>query len=177
MPVPIVASSPNPQKAIEVLLYVVQHVPNMYNALKVLFFADKLHLARYGRLIYGDSYCAMKHGPVPSLAYDMVKSSRGESTPLAPELARVVRECLTIDRNHRITSRRDPDLSLLSPSDLECLREAIGEYGAMPFNELRAISHRDRAYQAADENDFISLEAIVRSLPEGDELLEYLEIS
>jgi hypothetical protein len=53
-------------KALEVILYVAGSVPDMYRALKVLYFADREHLGRYGRLICGDTYVAMRLGPVPS---------------------------------------------------------------------------------------------------------------
>ena len=43
----------DPRKALEVLLYVVRSCHDMYTALKVIYFADRLHLERYGRLIAG----------------------------------------------------------------------------------------------------------------------------
>lgn len=39
------------EKAVEVLLYIAEKCPDVYKALKVLYFADKDHLAQYGRLI------------------------------------------------------------------------------------------------------------------------------
>jgi hypothetical protein len=43
------------EKTIETLLYITAQVHNTYNALKVLYFADKDHLTRYGRLISNDN--------------------------------------------------------------------------------------------------------------------------
>jgi hypothetical protein len=57
---------------------------------------------------------------------------------------------------------------------MECLNAAIETYGQMSFGELKKISH-DEAYQSADQNDFISLEAIAGTLPDSKELLEYLQ--
>ncbi len=42
----------------------------------MMYFADRLHLERYGRFICGDSYVAMKNGPVPSFTYDILKARR-----------------------------------------------------------------------------------------------------
>jgi hypothetical protein len=42
----------------------------IHSVSKVLYFADKEHLEKYGRFICGDSCYAMKHGPVPSQIYD-----------------------------------------------------------------------------------------------------------
>lgn len=159
------------EKAIEVLLYIAARVPNIYNALKVLYFADKEHLSRYGRLICGDSYVAMTKGPVPSGAYDLVKAARGDGCYFA-DLA--VGDAFQIRDRYFIAPRRQADLDRLSESERECLDEAIEQYGRMRFGQLMAISHREEAFKSADENDFIPLEAIARSLPDGELLLEYL---
>lgn len=158
-------------KAVEVLLYVTKRAPNMYNALKVLYFADKQHLAKYGRLIYGDSYVAMKLGPVPSAAYDIVKAARGDGVYPTPVPAE---QLLSIDSLHRISPRREADLDRLSESEIECLDAAIEQYGRLPLGALKTISHEDEAFQASDENDFMPIEAIVGSLPDADPLLDYL---
>jgi len=38
-----------------------------------------MHLERYGRLIFGDTYIAMKHGRVPPGVYDMRKDARPQT--------------------------------------------------------------------------------------------------
>jgi len=158
------------EKAIEVLLYIAKRVPDMYNALKVLYFADKEHLAKYGRLICGDSYVAMSHGPVPSGAYDLVKYARGDG--FCP-VDLPVNEAFAV-QGYTIIPHREANLDLLSESDLECLDAAIGRYGHLPFSRLRKLSH-DAAFKSADQNDFIPLEAIAKSLPDGELLLDYIQ--
>lgn len=160
----------NAEKAVEVLLYVCQRVQDLYTALKVVYFADKEHLSRYGRLICGDSYVAMQHGPVPSGLYDLVKNVRGDGhcfawLPLSDAFA---------IEDRLIIPKRSPDLDMLSESDIECLDEALARYGSLSFDKLKGLSHRDRAFLAADRNDFMSLESIVMSLPDGELLLEHL---
>lgn len=157
-------------KAVEVLLYVANQVSDTYNALKVIYFADKLHLGEYGRLIYGDDYVAMQHGPVPSLAYNIVRKVRGDgpswlTLPKSPDFS--------VEGNDVIPNRT-PDMDLLSESDIGCLNEAIERYGKMSFRQLKRVSHADEAFQAVDEKDIMSLELIAQSLPNGDELLEHL---
>lgn len=160
-----------PEKAIEVLLYIAQRCPDMYTALKVLFFADKEHLSKYGRLICGESYVAMSHGPVPSGTYDFIKHVRDGLSVFSEDIG--LESAFSVDGN-RIQPSRKPNLELLSQSDIECLDAAIKKYGHMNFGELKRVSHSDPAYQAADENDFISFEVFVKSLPKGEILLEYL---
>ena len=156
-------------KAIEVLLYIAKKVPDMYKALKVLYFADREHLAQYGRLICGDSYVAMSHGPVPSGAYDLVKIARGDGFNF---IDIPVDEAFVV-RDNVITTHREANLDLLSESDIECLNSAIQQYGPLSFHELRERSH-DIAFTSADENDFISLDAIINSLPNSETLLDYV---
>lgn len=159
----------NPQKALEVLLYVAHQCSNMYKALKVVYFADKMHLAQYGRLIAGDSYVAMSHGPVPSGLYDLVKVVRGDGA-FAVDVP--LKEAFTMHGNE-IVPLRPPNLDVLSESDQEVLAEAICKFGHKSFSELKKLSHDD-AFKAADDNDFISMEALVKSLPDGEALWEHL---
>ena len=157
------------EKAVEVLLYIAKRVPDVYNALKVLYFADREHLAKYGRLICSDSYVAMRHGPVPSGVYDLVKYARGDGSCL---IDLPLNEAFTV-QGYDIVVRREPNLDLLSESELECLDAAVQRYGHLSFSRLKKLSH-DAAFTSADQNDFIPLEAIVKSLPDSDLLLDYI---
>src|SRR5215471_19270929 len=58
----------NEAKAIETLAFIAETHPNFtpFYVSKVLFFAEKWHLNRYGRPIIADTYIAMPKGPVPS---------------------------------------------------------------------------------------------------------------
>ncbi len=161
----------NPNKAIEVLLYVATRCPDTYRALKVVYFADKLHLARHGRLICGDRYVAMLHGPVPSGLYDIIKFVRGDGLFEMPVPAK---EAFCVRDYYNIVPTREPNLEYLSESDIECLNESIATYGVKSFTELKQISHEDAAFQGADRNDFISMEQLAKSVPDGQVLWEYL---
>lgn len=160
----------NAQKALEVLLYIAQKCPDMYTALKIVYFADKEHLSKYARLISTDKYVAMSHGPVPSGTYDLVKYVRNGRLDL---IDLPLKDAFRVD-GHNIVPLRDPDVSLLSESEIECLDNSIEAFGGKSFNELKLISHNDPAYMLADENDFISVEAFVKSVPDGEELWDYL---
>ncbi len=165
----------NWKKATEVLLYIAKQVPNMYTALKVLYFADKEHLSRYGRLICGESYVAMKAGPVPSGTYDLVKFCRGDGT-CSREARETVSLALEVD-GYNLRSLRPANEDLLSESDMECLDFAINKYGRLTYKRLVELSHKEPAYQHSDVNDFIPLEGIIDSLPNSEELKDHLRAS
>ncbi|MEP7246474.1 MAG: Panacea domain-containing protein [Gammaproteobacteria bacterium] len=83
----------DPDKAVEAILFTSTTAgTTLYETLKLLYLADKLHLERYGRLIFGDHYVAMEHGPVGSDAYDVmtldaIASTLARSAELIQHLA------------------------------------------------------------------------------------------
>lgn len=158
------------KKAIEAILYIAEHNPDTYDLMKILYFADKEHLAKYGRFICGGSYIAMRLGPVPSGVYDIIKYARGDGIFLISE---PIADAFEV-RGYNIIPLRVANVELLSESDLECLGEAIRQYGHLSLGELKALSH-DAAYQEADVNDVIPIEAIVKTLPDSELLLDYLQ--
>ncbi len=159
---------PDAEKALETILYVAERIPNYYRTLKMIYFADQLHLSQHGRLLYGDSYCAMNSGPVPSLAYDIIKQVQGKHSRVlghAEEAFELV--------DYTIVPLREPVLDLLSESERHCLDEAIAQNGSLSSRELKLRSH-DAAWASVIRDRMIPLEAIVDLLPNADEVRDYL---
>jgi uncharacterized phage-associated protein len=162
----------DPRKGIEAILYVASRVqdPTFHRVSKILYFADKYHLAHYGAFICGDDYVAMKHGPVPSGIYDILKAVRGDGDfGMGEEAGRA----FAVEDGMRVRPRRDPNLDELSESDREALDSAVAEYGGLSFKELTDRSH-DRAWDAADENEFMEIDEIARTTPDNDRLVAYV---
>jgi uncharacterized phage-associated protein len=153
-------------KAIEILLYITKSTSNTYNALKIIYFADKDHLSKYGRMISNDTYIAMQHGPVPSNLYNLVKYYRGEfPIPLSSKF----NDLLEVKGN-LLYPNRDCDLDYLSQSEIDCLDISIKQNGKLSFSDLKAKSH-DSAYCSADQNDAMSFEEIIKTLDNSAEIL------
>lgn len=156
------------QKAIEVVLYIAQRIvdPTYHSISKLMYFADKTSLEKYGRFISGDWYTAMKLGPVPSNTYDLMKDS-------VPEFG------FAVEAERCIVPLRDADVDELSDSDIECLDVAIAMYGDKPMWKRTEDSH-DPAWQVAwqsrgnSESYPMSIESIVELFDDGGELLEHL---
>ncbi|HET6724413.1 MAG TPA: Panacea domain-containing protein [Gammaproteobacteria bacterium] len=163
----------SPNKSLAAILHVANQSSGVsfHTLSKVLYFADRESLSEFGRTISGDRYIAMRHGPVPSSTYDMLKAVR-DNHPWHPQYETLC-ESFEVRNNYRIFAKKAPDYQLLSKSDTMCLDQAIKTYGRMSFSKLTEASH-DEAWKSADENDAISMEAIVRSLPDGDILMEHL---
>lgn len=154
-----------PEKALEALLYAAKHTPDhdLYKTLKVLYVADKLHLSRYGRFIYGETYARLPLGPVPQSAYDVVRSvtEPWRRTKFGREK---VLEALD-RKGTTLIPKREPDVLELSKSDVECLDEAIAELRDLGINRIKEKTH-DSAWEATASGRNIPVELIVEALPD-----------
>jgi uncharacterized phage-associated protein len=157
------------EKAIESILYIAKRAadPTFHSINKLLYFADKTSLERYGRFICGDDYYAMRWGPVPTNTYDLMKNAtQGGAFPFRVE-------------GNTIIPSRDAEIDLLSESDIECLDASLRLYGDAPFWKRQEVSH-DEAYKEAWDRRGESgsvrmpIENIVRLLEDADELIDYL---
>ena len=162
------------RKALHSMLFVVTHLPNpanVYNVLKCLYYADRKHLQEYGRQIYGDTFYALEYGPVPSGAYDIVKYVGGRAKwdlnfPEALGMLEV--------KGDYLGARGEPDTELLSRSDMTCLLEAARNYGTMPFDKLKKLSHRGKAFENADSNGEMKLSDLIDELKGAEAVASHL---
>lgn len=162
-------------KALEAILYIVEktHAPSFHQISKIMYFADRDHLEKYGRFIAGDSYVAMKHGPVPSGTYDLLKSKR--SPPLqSGGHAFDADTTFEVRNGHDVKGLRAANLDRLSDSDVECLDSALSKYGSLSFNQLTELSH-DATWSASDANDLIEIEDFLNTFENSRELSEHLK--
>lgn len=121
--------------------------------MKVIYFADKIHLTRFGRPISGDTYIRMEHGPVPSIAYNMLKLDAF----LDEDILLAIQDSITVRRDGEIphvycVEDREIDQDVFSRTDLECLEESVSKYGSMSMSSLRRITHQELAWIEAPAN-------------------------
>lgn len=165
-------------KAMEAIVYLANrlHNPSIMPIFKLLYFADKLHLSRYGRLITKDRYVAMTNGPVPSQTYDVVKNIRQGLGTGSFDVA---------EDGRTVHVFRSADLQEFSQSDLECLDEILKVYGHMTVSQLRHLSHDQAWHNVTDcgrrfedvsaPNAYpITMDDIVATLPNADEVRRHL---
>ncbi|MCP4091515.1 MAG: SocA family protein [Gammaproteobacteria bacterium] len=162
------------EKTVEAIVYIAERLrpqnSTIYTVVKLLYFADRIHLNDFGRLITGDRYVAMRNGPVPSKSYDIVKSVRGDGCSINAAHAS---SSFNITGKYNLVPLRKADVDLFSDSEIESLDKVIRKDGSKSFGELKRKSH-DPAFKEADDNDFMSLESIVRSLPNSESLLKHI---
>jgi hypothetical protein len=127
---------------------------SQYDLVKTLFLADRAHLNAWGRPVTYDNYSAMLHGPVPSLAYDLLKGNikamrdhRLHDLPWTsiPQL-KGKKHFFPLD--HALEPQE-----FLSPSDIDVLTEALSVVLSLGFGQIRRLTHEDPAYLDAWRDD------------------------
>jgi hypothetical protein len=127
---------------------------SQYDLVKTLFLADRAHLNQWGRPVTYDNYCAMFHGPVPSLAYDLLKGN--EKVMRDHHLHGLPWKSVPFSKSTRHFFPVDEALDhqdFLSESDIEVLIEALGVVQSLDFGQIRRLTHEDPAYVDAWRDD------------------------
>lgn len=145
---------------------------------KIMYFAERLHINRYGRPIVADDFIAMPQGPVPSTIKNFIDEKwnwveRPES----------ISDAITIDKSARwakLMPGTSPsyDLSSLSETDIECLLDAVKFCEPKSADELSSITHRHAAWLKAPRNRSMDYRFFVEDEnPHKDEIIEMMEES
>lgn len=111
---------------------------NKMKALKLVFFADRYHLRKYGRPIVGDAYWAMGYGPVASMVMNIAENDSW------------LDECESKYANRYLEPSQDRlfvratapfDAQVFSSSDIEALDYVWRHLGHLDQFSLVQLSH------------------------------------
>jgi uncharacterized phage-associated protein len=111
---------------------------NKMKALKLLFFADRYHLRKYGRPVSDCAYFAMKNGPVASEAKNIAE----ENSRLRSNARSYARRFVRRKDAYHYGSVAEVDKSVLSTTDIEALEFSWRTFGQYTQYELRDITHQ-----------------------------------
>jgi uncharacterized phage-associated protein len=112
---------------------------NKMKALKLVYFADRFHLRKYGRPVVGDEYLAMAYGPVASGTKDVAEMSDF----LGEEEARYAKKFIHPSASGlAYSSVSELDEKVFSKSDREALQFAWDRFGRIDKFELSKLTHR-----------------------------------
>jgi uncharacterized phage-associated protein len=163
----------NTEKSLNAVLYVAERlqIKDFHKIFKILYFADRQHLAKYGRPITGDTYIKMMNGPVPSNIYDIFKIVRGDSVVLKGN--NTYSKLFVMDGYYCIKPIQAANLDYLSESDIEELDSSLSKYGNLPFEKIKELSH-DLAWSSARDDSPISVKDILREAGEQDDYISYI---
>lgn len=167
----------NEAKAIEVLAFIAEKAPGLtpFYVSKVLFYAEKWHLNRFGRPIIADTYVAMPDGPVPSTIKNFLDGN-WEWIEEPDGLDQAVK----IDRSGRRLrlnpGTRPVNTDLLSTTDMDCLLESIGFCKDKSFTVLSRMTHFEKAWKSAEPNRYMDYaDFIDDDNPNRDEIIAIAE--
>ena len=159
------------EKAIEMVLYLAQRLdnPTVLQICKLMYFADKRHLDKWGQFLCGNDYVAMEHGPVPVNVYDMLNKAR-----------------IWDKENFKVGKRsvqpiRDANMDLISDAAQESLDFVLNKYGELAISKLYDLAHEEEAWQKAWDDEStkkrfdMPLLSIASSLPDSETLIAHLQ--
>lgn len=141
-------------KLLNSIIYILQKIgkTDKHKICKILFYADKNHLNKYGRPITGDNYIKMNNGPVPSFIYDMLKLQEEE---IEETFLKEIKKCIKTTKPYNVELSNKKvvfDDKYFSETDLEELDNAIEFCKNKSFSELTNLTHNEKAWINAIPN-------------------------
>lgn len=142
---------------------------------KIMYFAERWHINRYGRPIVADDYIAMPQGPVPSV----IKNFIDENWDWVQRPEQIER-AIMIDRSGkyaRLMPTDDAyDFSSLSATDVDCIREAIQFCADKLPETLSDLTHTHAAWKRAERNRIMDYRLFVdEDNPHKSDILALME--
>lgn len=118
-----------------------------YDIVKSLFLADRQHLNEWGRPVTYDNYVAMKHGPVPNVAYDLLKANEKTMRSFGIHELPWKNEPMGAGKLRFSLGGHNLDVEeFLSHSDVEAISQAVSMVQSLGFSQVRRLTHQDPAY-------------------------------
>ena len=110
---------------------------NKMKALKLVYFADRYHLRKYGRLITNDDYIAMKNGAVPSSTRDILQKTKFIGTQEKDYANHFI-----LTDGYDLESKVPPDDNVFSQSDIEAMEFAWERFGHLGKYAIANLTHK-----------------------------------
>jgi uncharacterized phage-associated protein len=161
-----------PEKLASAVAYLAERKPGLTKKqiCKLLYFADKEHLLRYGRTITGDKYNALPQGHIPSAGLDVMN---GREKHVGKGPVEALRKYGKLN-GWVFEVYRSPDLKVFSRSDREILAKTIQELGHLSAKQLEDLSHKEPSYQKTTANARVAFELFFEGHPEAEPIREVL---
>ncbi|AVM53217.1 putative phage-associated protein [Bacteroides zoogleoformans] len=166
------------QRLTEIVLYILNKTKGLdyYHIFKVIYFANIVHLAKYGCPMVSDVFCALPDGPVPSILYNCVKGDQYCDKELQSMLDDSILKGRD-DAYYMLEAKRKFDETYLSKADIEVLDRSISENANLPYGDLRSKSHGkewERAY-AQQGRKVMDVVGMAKDGMASDDMIEYIK--
>lgn len=171
-----------------VILYILQQcggTQDFVSLVKKMYFAQRKHLALYGRPIFNDMFYARERGPVPSFTYKALFACYNKSG-VSEEINHFNASFgVNVVNGERIVSAKEsPDMDELAGAEIKTINTVIDETKGFTAEYLSELSHKDQAWKLArkrvsdDPTDGrMSLVSIARAGGANKGIIDYLRES
>ena len=151
----------NPDKILDAVTWIVQNNPSIsiFYIVKILYYADKKHLITYGRPITGDTYKAMKDGPVTFYIFNILNRNNevvGDGDKLLDKFKENFHFRSTSSKTELSIKGNTvkEDFDYLSESDIECLNFGLDECKDLSWMELRHKIHGEFSWKNVNQPSY-----------------------
>ncbi|MEM9540600.1 MAG: Panacea domain-containing protein [Cyanobacteria bacterium P01_E01_bin.42] len=164
----------HPQKTVEAAAFLLKlhGKPMQYlGLLKMLYLSDRMALEEIEWPITGDRYVSMKHGPVLSEVYDLIKSNSLDNA-----FSLWSKFITTPDPDYCIKLIQDPGNNELCEAEENILRQVYQEFGHYDRFDLAKLTHHFPEWQNPGESSIpIAVEKILKVLGKSDREIEEIQ--
>jgi len=145
--------------------------------MKMMFFIDKSHLQKYGRVVFFDEYYKYERGPVAHLTLSIINSinevEKDDMEYYTKKFENFLEIKDVINGDEQITSfiaKKEFDGTLFSRSEIKVFNEIIKKYGASTKEEISEISHSLKEYKDTKYKNLIDEQSMI----ENDDMRDYI---
>ena len=147
------------QKFKQVLHFIIHNcgcAPNVGKTVlwKILYFSDFDYYELFEELLTGETYFKLPHGPAPSDFDTAIDELTQE------EKVQLLNSKYGQYDQKRFISCKEPDVSLLSATELQHIEKTINKYAHMNASQISALSHADLPYIATKDSQLINYELV-----------------
>ena len=146
--------------------------------MKLMYFADKEHLEKFGRVMFYDNYRKLPRGPVATFTYNIISSKDANDGDDFKSYIDNFSDFVEIQKKDinqknsatRFNPKNSFDNTFFSKSEIEILENVAKKYKTYTKEQISEESHSLKEYINTDMNDFIN----ISDMTENKELKEYL---
>lgn len=129
----------NDEKRIQIILYFISKIGKIskLHLIKLIFFADKHFLMRFGKSITGDKHCALPQGPICSETLDIINHNEFYSS----EVLNVFDSFLDFKNGRWISLKPEVDVSGLVYDTLSKLEKDVLDFVVKSFKDIDVVDY------------------------------------
>jgi len=142
---------------------------------KLLYFVDKAHLRKHGRVVLGDRYYRMGYGPAPGITLDLLNELFDPEFGFYVKDKKIKKNILSsylkVIGPYKLELKKNSNFDALSISEKEVIDEVLRELGSLTTGELIGLSHKDATWKKTGENKEINYYLFLDGLPDDEKEL------